>query len=392
MHSFTQAEVSRICNVSRATVNRWVELSIEGKNNLQIDTSTNKVRILDNPHNEAELKRLSATASKYQGGEVKKVTLSDEFYKLFSFEEKIEIFNDLQYNSQINLKYAYKNVGAEYWNKFYINGVSKVIKFTDDILDICFEDFLYYLPKNAKTNIVDIGPGNGYPAKDLLQKFSKADRLSKYLALDISEEINNLTIKNIQKWFPGLKCLSYQSDVEYGKVSNIFLENKEKNESNLILHLGNTLCNYNDRLQVLKHLSFGITPDDLLVLTFTLNIPENKAEINYAKNDNTGVKDWLPKLLGIDIKNCEMVGEYNEKLNCKTAGFQLDKDYEIEFKLANRTEIIHLKTGQVINTWKHYLVDIVHFIEEARAAKLEILDLKTDVAGTYALAICRFKN
>jgi hypothetical protein len=175
-------------------------------------------------------------------------------------------------------------------------------------------------------------------------------------------------------------------------VSNIFLENKEKNESNLILHLGNTLCNYNDRLQVLKHLSFGITPDDLLVLTFTLNIPENKAEINYAKNDNTGVKDWLPKLLGIDIKNCEMVGEYNEKLNCKTAGFQLDKDYEIEFKLANRTEIIHLKTGQVINTWKHYLVDIVHFIEEARAAKLEILDLKTDVAGTYALAICRFKN
>ena len=95
MHIFTQAEVSRICNVSRATVNRWVELSIEGKNNLQLDTSTNKVRILDNPHNEAELKRLSAIASKYQGGEVKKVVLSDEFYKLFSFEEKIEIFNIL---------------------------------------------------------------------------------------------------------------------------------------------------------------------------------------------------------------------------------------------------------------------------------------------------------
>jgi|688.fasta_scaffold151388_2 uncharacterized SAM-dependent methyltransferase len=392
MRSFTQAEVSRICNVSRVTVNRWVELSIEGKNNLQLDTSTNKVRILDNAHNEAELKRLSATASKYQGGEVKKVVLSEEFYKFFSFEERIEIFNDLQYNSQINLKYVYKNVGAEYWDKFYRNSGSKVVDFVDEVLDICFEDFLYYLPKNSKTNIIDIGPGNGYPVKNLLQKLDKTKRLSKYLALDISEEINHLTVNNIKKWFPDLQCLSYQADVEYGKVSNIFLENKEKNESNLILHLGNTLCNYNDRLQVLKHLSFGITPDDLLVLTFTLDVPENKAEINYVKNDDSGIKDWLPRLLGIDIENCEIVGEYNEKLNCKTAGFQLDKDYEIEFKLANRTETLYLKAGQTINDWKHYLVDIVQFVEEARAAKLEILELKTDNRGSNALAICRIKH
>lgn len=393
MHSFTQAEVSRICNVSRATVNRWVELSIDGKNNLQLDTSTNKVRILDNPHNEAELKRLSATASKYQGGEVKKVTLSDEFYELFSDEELSEFYTDLKYNSKVNPKYSYKNIGAKYWDDLYRSGSLTVSKSVDQMLAFSIEEILYHLPALKKINLIDLGPGDGYPVKKLINRLLNEDLISKYIAVDISREINEITSSNLKVWFPSLKISEYQRDIEHSNIGNIFLDNKATEENNIILILGNAIANFDDRIQIFKHLRSGMIPEDFLIVSFTLDVLENKVGLSSVKNpDSDRLQSWLLNLLKIDVKSCKIILDYNEKLNRKTKGFQLDKDYEIEFRLANRTEIISLKAGQIINTWRHYLVDIVEFIEEIRTAKLEIINLKTDLTGANALAICRIKN
>ncbi len=393
MHSFTQADVSRKCKVSRATVNRWVDLAITGKNALQLDLSDNSVRILDNPHNEAELIRLSLAASKYKNNTpAKKISLSTPFYNLFSEEELTEFYTDLRFNSSINSKYYYKNVGAQYWHNLYISGVSSIVKAVDKMLDLAIDSIPHYLPEAEKLNIIDIGPGDGYPVKKLITKLFKENKISKYISVDISAEINKITTENLQTWFPKLYIKQYQRDLEYGKIGSIFLENREKSENNIILNIGNTISNYEGRVQILKHLRSGMIPGDLLVITFTLDKMENRTVLSSVKNENSDLlQSWILDLIGIGTKLCQIIIEYNAELNSKTKGFKLDKDYEIEFKFSNRTEIVKLKAGQLINTWKHFLIDVVPFIEELRAAKLEIIDFKTDVGDFNALAICKIR-
>jgi len=276
---------------------------------------------------------------------------------------------------------------------FYSSGVSKITQSVDDMLGFSYAEIIYYLDENEKKfNVVDIGPGNAYPVKDIINYLYKNDTLSRYIGIDISQEINQIAEKNLNSWFPKLEVLTYERDLESSKISNIVLGNKTSDETNIILYIGNTLGNHDDRVEILKHLRSGMTPEDLMITTFTLDVPANRAVLNYVKSLESDLhQGWIPEMLGIDLNLCEVVVEYNAKLNCKTKGFKLDKDYDIEFKLPNRTEIINLKKDQVINTWKHYLVDSINFINEARAAKLEVIDLKTDKTGTNAMAICRVK-
>ncbi len=392
MQSFTQAQVAKKYNVSRATVNRWVDQAIAGKYNLQLDHSGKAIRILDNSHNEVELSMLSEAGIKYKTGSLKQVEVSKEFYELFSPEEITEIYTDLVYQNKINLKYAYKNIGAIHWDNFYKGGSSRIQKSVDRMLELSIDDIVYYLPERAKVNLADIGPGNGYPVKQLIKKLLTNDLISKYTCLDISKDINEITIKNISKWYPKLRVKSYEKDLEYGKIGNTLLESRNHSDSNLILHIGNTISNYDDITQVLKHLHFGMTPEDLLVLTFTLDTPQNRAILNYVKNNESDShQGWLPKAMGIDIEKCEPVIEFNSEFNCKTKGFKLDKDYELIYNVAGKEELIQLNQGQIINTWKHYLIDIEKIINEIRSSRLELVELKTDQEGANALAICRVK-
>jgi uncharacterized SAM-dependent methyltransferase len=391
MQSYTQAQVAKKYNVSRATVNRWVDLAISGKYNLQLDHSAKAVRILDNAHNEVELAMLSEAAIKYKSGNLKQVQVSDEFYQIFDEDSVLEIFNDLLYRNQVNSKFTYINGGAMYWDAFYNNGTI-ISKSIDSLLDNSLEDIYYYSSLNPKINVIDLGPGNGYPVKKLITSIVKKRLLHSYTALDISKEIIEITKANIRSWFPKLKINSYIKDLEYGKIGNIFFENKQKGETNLVLHLGNTLCNYEDRIQVLKNIAFGMAPNDLLILSFTLDQENNKTSLNYVKNEEADNQDfWLTKAVGIDLDQCEIKLEYNPILNCKTKYMILDKDYEIEYRLGKRQEILNLQKGQIITTWRHYLIDIQTFIDEIRAVGMELLELKTDQDGANALAICRVK-
>ena len=127
MNSFTQAEIAKRCNVTRATVSRWVDLSRAKKNNLQLDLTNKVARILDNPNNDLELKRLATDAKKYRNSiPLKNAKVSEGFYKNFTEEEVVEIITDLEFKKEISLKFAYKNDGANHWDDFYKSGVSPI--------------------------------------------------------------------------------------------------------------------------------------------------------------------------------------------------------------------------------------------------------------------------
>jgi hypothetical protein len=388
-------EISIKYNISYPTVIKWIEDSENKKNNIQVSTFNKKLKVIDNLHNHAELSRLSNESKKFRSSiSLKKVEVTQKFYDLFSPEQIIDIFNDLDSKKEIKIKYSYKDGGANLWDEYYWGGVSPLKTANHQLIKNSFEDILYFVSKSKKINIIDIGPGNGHPVKELMESLGEIKLLNRYIPIDISKEILDITKRNVREWFASVSIKDYEADIEISRFSRIFLENSSisNSVSNLILHIGNTMSNHDDRIQVLKNLRSGMIKDDLIIISFTLDTLENKSSLNYVKNAEADLQDtWPLGELGIDLDKCELKVFFNEKIGAKVKTITLDKDYVIQCKLFGEFREIELSSGQELVIWKHYLISEEKFMEEIKESDLKLLDLKLDSTLNNALVVCKVR-
>ena len=153
-------------------------------------------------------------------------------------EEVVEIINDLREKKEINLKYTYRQEGAGAWDKFYKSMTSPITNSVNNMVLNSFNDIAYYLKDNdLKINFLDIGCGNAYPVKDLIKTVNKEFTVNEYVAIDISNEVCNLAVKNIKNWFPDIAVRKSLADVEFTRFDKIFAENSilYDNSKNLIV-------------------------------------------------------------------------------------------------------------------------------------------------------------
>ena len=391
MNTLSNATVAKKFNVSRATITRWLEQATNQKNNLQFTEENGKFLLLDNIHNDAEFKRLVEDGKKYTKQSLRKITnLDPNFQNIFSEEEVIEIMNDLKFKKQFKTKYSYKI--PTFWDRYYLEFESPLKVSTSEMMSQILVDIMYLLQSPEHINVIDIGPGNGFPVKNLLTELDHLGLLNRYVAVDISEEMNTVATNNLSKWLPELDIKSYVRDIESAKFGKIFLENKSlsSNCSNLILHLGNTICNQDDRVQVFKNLKSGMVDNDLLIFTFTLDKDINRSQLNYIKaSSGDAMQDWPLELFGIDIDKCTLETVFDSEKNCKSKSLILDKDYLVEFDLFGKKELLELSRNEKINIWRHYLISIEDLIEELEISELEMVNMKMDKTFSYATAICR---
>lgn len=381
-------EISLAYNVSKPTVTRWLELAKDSKNNLQLDSSNKIVRVIDNEHNKLELQRLAKNAINYKPKTIlSKTKINNQFYDIFSYDELIEILNDLRYSQMIKEKYFYKK--AKYWNDFYFdslpifNAVTKNFRFST-IFDI------NYLVKESEVNIIDIGIGNAYPIKDLIIELESQKKVKQYIGVDISEEMIEIAKENFTNWFPKIKSTFYNSDIEKSRLETFFTGTigVREDSPSIILLRGGTICNIEDRIVVYKHIASPMKKSDLFVIEFSLNSEESKLYIGYMNNNNFMYDEgWPLEMMGIDIKECDVVVEYNEA-GYKDKYFKLDKDYDIEFNHKNIQFVLKTLKGEKISVWRHYLFSIETFLKEIRVAGLKLVALKLDNTGKYAMAMC----
>jgi uncharacterized SAM-dependent methyltransferase len=390
-----QVEIAREFGVSEGTVTNWIKGAEEGKNNLQIEITNGKSRIVDNEHNEAEMTRLASEGKKHRSNLNFKRTQADKLlYEIFSEEEISEMINDLEFKKQINLKFCYKNIGTKYWDEFYMSNSSPIRKeVSQRIINIVHES-LNIQKTNSKVNIIDIGPGNGYPVKDVLKELLESKSLHKYIPIDFSNEMSDLACNNVKEWFPEINIKKYVLDIEASRFSKIFLENKSfsENISNIVLYLDG-LCNHDDTVQVLKNFRKGLTFNDLIVLGFTLDTKNNRSKLNYIRTEMLdNIHSWILRLLGIDMDECDMSARYDSDINSKVKYVKLDKDYETSIDLFGEKKKLTFQSGEEINVWKHFLFNVQDFISILNEADLEIINLQIDKNYSYAMVICQAKQ
>ncbi len=199
----------------------------------------------------------------------------DEFYSIFSEEEVLGIIQALEVRREFPLKYSYKGRGAKNWDSFYLKYIiPRWYRQSNVEIDLLKENFEYLngnLQNCDKINVLDVGSGNSYPVKEFIRRLNNLGLINKYIALDISEELLNLSRKNFISWFPLIEFISYVIDIENSCLPKIKLKNtvnlKIDNTAKIILHLGVTMGNHQNRTEVLKNFRNSMVKNDLLVFT-----------------------------------------------------------------------------------------------------------------------------
>jgi len=283
---------------------------------------------------------------------------SNEFYKVFSEAEILGIIHALESRREIPLKYSYKGQGAKIWDSFYLKYIVPTWYRTSNVeIDLLKSNFAYLngdYQQCDKVNIIDVGAGNAYPVKAFIGKLKKLGRIDKYIALDISDELLNVSSKNFKKWFPLIDYINH------------------------------------DRHQVFQHFRDSMAKNDLLV--FTNEIGSNSQWDGIArggcKYHADQVYRWITNNLGMKAEDCELVRKYDPAKDSIVANLKLQQNYTINFSYLGIDKSLEISAGEEITIWRHHKFEIPTLIQEIEQAGLKLVNYSTNKYSSHLMVIC----
>ncbi|WP_392533278.1 L-histidine N(alpha)-methyltransferase [Nostoc sp. C117] len=327
---------------------------------------------------------------------------SSEFYSLFSTEEVLAIIHGLEVKREIPLKYSYKGRGAKSWDDFYLKYIIPKWYRTSNVeIDLLKNNFEYInanTQTDEKVNIVDVGAGNSYPIKKFIRRLNKLGRINKYIALDISEELLNLSRKNFSNWFPKIEFKSSTIDIENSCIPKILLENQatlgNDNRAKIIFHLGVTIGNHQNRAKVLKNFRDSMGKKDFLVFTNETgsNSQWDGRVRGGCKYHVEEVYGWIQKKFGIRSEDCELLRKYDLATDSIVANMKLHHNYTINFNSMGIDKNIQISEGEEITIWRHHKSEIPKLMQEIEQAGLQLVHYNTDKHKSHIMVICKIAN
>ncbi|BBD64740.1 hypothetical protein NIES4072_15960 [Nostoc commune NIES-4072] len=327
---------------------------------------------------------------------------SSEFYSIFSEEEVLGIIHALEVRREIPLKYSYKGRGAKIWDNFYRKYVIPTWYRTSNVeIELLKENFKYLndnIQNGKKVNIVDVGAGNSYPVKNFIKKLNFQGKVNKYIALDISEELLNLSKNNFTKWFPLVKFISSTIDIENSCVPKTLFQNQTNIEiddtAKIFFHLGVTIGNHQNRDEVLKNFRDSMGKNDFLV--FTNEIGSNsKWDGNVRGGCKYHVEEiygWVKSKIGIKSEDCELIRKYDLKTDSIVANMKFHHNYTLNFSRMGIDKKIEISEGEEITIWRHHKYEIPKLLQELERSGLQLIHYSIDKYKSHIMVICQVAN
>ncbi|MFQ4144342.1 L-histidine N(alpha)-methyltransferase [Chlorogloeopsis sp. ULAP02] len=330
---------------------------------------------------------------------------SSEFYSVFSEEELLGIIHALEVRREIPLKYSYKGRGAKIWDNFYLKyAIPKWYRTSNVEIDLLKQNFTFIINKfhkYQKINVIDVGAGNSYPVKQFICRLTKLGLINKYLALDISEDLLNISNLNFKKWFPKIEFLSALIDIENNCIPQSLLEKlenqtqvKTEDTATIILHLGVTMGNHQNRIKVLTNFRNSMQKNDFLV--FTNEIGSNSQWDGSArggcKYHAEQVYGWIKNTLGIKSEDCQLIRKYDSQTDSLVANMQILSNYTINFNFMAINKNLEISAGEEITIWRHHKYEIPELLQEIEKAGLELVHYSTNKYLSHAMVFCQITS
>ncbi|HKU18806.1 MAG TPA: L-histidine N(alpha)-methyltransferase [Candidatus Saccharimonadales bacterium] len=405
MRYFKNTELAKLHNVSEKSVRNWIDAAENGKLDLQLYQQGNKLFIANTSKNITVIGTLVEKGKKYRNTRGFKLTSpKPEFYKLFDSKETLNITSNLDVHHEIPLQYCYFDGGASIWDK-YIQKLAKeneenILTNTMSLLGINL-DYLEGLLKDSKRiNIIDIGPGNAYPVRGLVEYFLESGRLNRYIAIDVSRDMLNIAKRNMCSWFgDSLLFESYVRDITYERFSDILAVDsfiRDEPVRNLVLFFGSTLSNFRDPSQPLSAIRESMGKRDLLLFTKQLDTPNARRYFDFDIEPNSKAKisplgRFTFELLGIDESLYEVEQFFDERSMERRLQVRLSVAISVEFELNGRHKILNFNKGDVILFWRHRHQNALQTIEQFDKNGFSLLQAATSADGECLLSISKIK-
>lgn len=401
MRYFKSQEIQDTYHVSKTTVHNWITSARQGKLNLKLHKENDKTYIANDPQNILLLEDLAMLGKKKRNTRYHKtVTPSSDFYQLYSPKQVLDIISNLNIHHEIPRQYNFIGDGASNWDKhvkrLVAEGVPNLLSSTIDLLKSNFDSIDLLLEDYELVNVIDIGPGNGLPVRDLLARLLKQGKIHRYIAIDISPEMLQITRQNLEEWFGSqLKFEGYVRDITHERFDDLIvgdmLSDQADNTLNLALLLGATPMNFRSPTDTLKVICNSLSENDLLIYT---DRPDSEIERKWFEfSPNPGSRILSPNhryifdLLNIDPSFYEVEMGFDEQKRVRFIRTRLNTALTINFEFEKGKRKVNFDKGDTILLWRVWHMTALEIISDFERSGLTLLQSSLTKNRQYLLTI-----
>jgi uncharacterized SAM-dependent methyltransferase len=402
---FKNTELAKLYNVSEKSVRNWVEATRDGKLELTLIEENGHAFIANTTRNVNMINELADKGKKFRNTRgYRLIQPSRDFYKQFTTDQIFDIISCIDTYHEIPHKYSYFDGGAEHWDKYthklltestpnLLTSSIELLRLTTPYIDRLVEDY-------KTVNVIDIGVGNGLPVRKLLEHLIERNKLGRYIALDISNDMLHIAKRNMNTWFGDkVKFEGYIRDVSHQRFRDILLPDtytrEENADINLFLFLGGTLANFRKPDRTLSTIHDNMTKSDVLVSTMKLDSPASRRYFDFAAGSGAPALDLQEK----NILDCLNIEEsfysveqfFDEKLCERRIQVRFNIAVSLEFELEGQQKVVNINKDDVILLWRYKHQNLVEMLDRFERNEYETLQLVRSKNQECLLVTSRIK-
>lgn len=406
MKYFTNAELTKLYNVSDKAIRNWIEATRQGKFSLELVELKGKHYIADSLRNSHTIEALVQQGRKYRNKRSHRdITPSNDFYELYTLSHIIDIMNKLDSYHELPVAYAYFGVGAKNWDKYlhklYSAGQGNLLTNTIEALElnIAYIDSLFANYKYV--NIVNICVGNCLAIKDLLGHLKESGKLKRFVAIDISKDMLAISEHSVKEWFHGeLKVEKYLRDISYQRFDEILAQDSFGSDAsdtvNLVTFVSGPIVNFKDPDQALNTIRDSMGKDDILITTLKRDTEQTRTFFDFNIEADGGLLSthhkMLLELLGIEGTFYDIEQLFDDAKRLRFVQIRLKLDISIHFHVAHFEKTIRIKKGEVILLWRSWQHSDQKIIDRFTKTGFEVLQMSRSRDQQLNLLVTRITN
>jgi uncharacterized SAM-dependent methyltransferase len=402
---FKKTELAETYHISEKTVTNWIKETKNGKLDLELHEEHGRAWIVNTTRNIELIEQLVERRKKFRNSRgVKAITPKPEFYKLYNQQQIFDLTSSLDIYHEIPLDYAYFNGGAEYWDEYthrlaaekvpnFLTSTIKQLKANQGYIDDLTSRY-------KRVNIVDIGPGNALPIRELLQHLLDQGKLGRYIAIDISPSILELAESNVKRWFGSkVHFEGHESDINYDRFTRLLAEDalgkNAKEVVNVVLALGGGFSNLRSSDDAFKTIRNSMNRQDLLVYNLKLDSKTSRQYFDLGIRTESGPLDahkkMLVDLLNIDETLYDVEVGYDDQQRERYMRLRLKVALAITFSLEKGDRVIEFNKNDTILVWRYWHQSAQEVITQLTHNNFDVMQTSQTEDKDYLLTVSRVK-
>ncbi len=406
MKYFKNTELAKDYHVSEKSIRNWIQAAMDGKLELGLHKEDGRIYIANTSKNTLMLESLAARGKKYRNSRgFKVVTPTKRFYDIYNKREILDIISNLTIHKEIPLQYGYVDGGAKSWdeysNRLFQEGTPNILSKTVDLLELNMGYINHVIGSSRKVNIVDLGPGNGLPARSTISNLLEQGRLHRYIALDVSQDMLDILEKNIKEWFDGR--VSYEGYVRNFNeerfndlITESYIDQGEDTPISLIFLFGGTLSNFRLPDHSLRVINNSMGPHDLLLHSGYMDTSYTRRYFDlsgatHVKKDpqQSGL---IPSLLQLDESLCDFEQLFDKDQRCRFKIMRPKVDLLIKIDVEGESVNIELNKNEPVLLWRHKHYTYAEIVKLLDENDFDVVQATQSGDQNYILSMSKIKT